>query len=263
MKKNLLFVASLLIAFCLSNEVKAQTATAGTLTFSVTPVAHTGTWGAKHVLAVWVETSTGAFVKTRMRFWGGGTNDHLPNWVTNSNSNVVVAAATGATRTAYTLISGTWDGKNVSGSVNGTTVADGDYKLMIEETWSHGASTVLKSYTFTKGTTTSTITPANDANFTGVTIIWTPTATAIESITDSPEVNVYPNPTNGIVNVTYKHATNINVENEIGAIVFEEKVENNNGATKNIDLTKLANGVYFVNVIDADKASKYKVILNK
>ena len=83
-----------LLGLLLPNFSFAQTA--GTLSFTFTPVAHSGNWGSKHVLAVWIQNSSDNFIRTKFRYWGNGTNDHLPNWKTNSNQNVT-DAITGAT----------------------------------------------------------------------------------------------------------------------------------------------------------------------
>ena len=175
-KKLLLinFLVTLLAAF----QSNAQTQ--GTLTWSFTPTSHTGFSGdARHVLAVWIETSTGTFVKTKIRNVGPSTNDHLPTWAAKagcaSTTNAVGSgcnttdATTGATLTSYATRTGTWDGKNVNGAVNGTTVADGAYRLAVQQTWNHGSSaTTTVYYNFTKGTSPDHQTPAADANFSGI-----------------------------------------------------------------------------------------------
>ena len=60
-----------------------------------------------------------------------------------------------------------------------------------------------------------------------------------------------------------KKASSIKVVNNLGATVYEEKIENAIAGTKSIDLTKYANGIYFIYVSDGEKSSKHKIILNK
>ncbi len=279
MKKRLSILAGTALAASLSFPLLAQTT--GTLTFTFTEAPHstasTYNGNAQHVLAVWIQnttgTGTGTFVKTKLRYVGNGTKDHLPTWAVNSGGTASNAtstacnktdATTGATLSSWTTKTITWDGKNVSGTSNGTTVADGSYKVTIQSTWDHGtAGTVTKSYTFTKGPTADLQTPANDVNFTGITLNWVPTATGVESISLNPEINVYPNPTNGIFNVDFNKANNIKVVNILGSVVYDEKIDQAAAGTKNIDLTNFANGIYMINVSNDEGSSTYKVILNK
>jgi len=272
MKKTLSNLTGIALALCLSANLSAQTA--GTLTFTYTPVSHNGYSGTKNVLAVWIQTNAGGFVKTKLRYAGGSTSDHLPTWAVNAGGSAnnclssacnKTDATTGATLSNFTTKTITWDGKNVNGTSNGTIVADGTYKVTIQSTWNHGSSgTVTKSFTFTKGPNADHQTPANDANFTNITLDWVPaTTTGIDNISEDPEINVYPNPTNGVFNVDLKKASSIKVVNNLGATVYEEKIENAIAGTKSIDLTKYANGIYFIYVSDGEKSSKHKIILNK
>ncbi len=264
MKKHLLTLFCSALAFSFSAVMNAQTA--GTFTFSFTEASHSSTYNgnAQHVLAVWIQSSTGTFVKTKLRYWGGGTNDHLPTWKANSASNVT-DATTGATLSSWTTKTIVWDGKNVNGTANGTLVADGSYKVTIQSTWDHGtAGTVTTSFTFTKGPNIDHQTPANTTNFTNIKLDWVPTSTTgIDNISASSDINLYPNPTSGIFNVDYKMATSIKVMNTLGVVVHEEKVEQGNTGTKSIDLSNFANGLYLVNVLNGEESSNFKVILNK
>jgi len=185
MKKQLLNFAGIALAILFSVNLFAQTS--GTFTFSFTPVTMSpGYTGTKNVLAVWIQTSAGAFVKTKIRYAGGGTSDHLPTWSVNAGGTAgnclsappnpnVTDATTGATLASFTAKTITWDGKNVSGTANGTLVADGAYKITIQETWNHGTGgTVTTSFPFTKGPAADHQTPANTANFTNIKLDWVP-----------------------------------------------------------------------------------------
>ena len=163
---------------CLSVGLFAQTA--GTLTFTFTQVAHSPCYQSNYnVLAAWIETSSGTFVKTKLRYCcGGNTLDHLPTWSVNaggtsSNSSAAnkTDATTGSTLHGFGTKTFTWDGKNVNGTSNGTLVADGTYKVAIQETWNHGGgNTVTTYYTFTKGPAADHQTPATDANFSTISL---------------------------------------------------------------------------------------------
>jgi hypothetical protein len=274
MKKKLLKVVCILLAGLFAGSVTAQTA--GTLTFSFTPTSHTGYQGTKNALAVWIQTSAGGFVKTKLRYAGAGngTSDHLPTWAVNSggtSTNCMATACnktdatTGATLASFTAKTITWDGKNVSGTTNGTTVADGVYKVTIESTWNHGTTgTTVVSYSFTKGPNAVHLTPTGDANFSNIKLDWVPTSsTGIDDAKQNAGVSIYPNPTNGILNIDFNKANTIRLVNMLGSIVIEEKVSESAPGTKSLDLTNFSNGIYWVNVSNSEGSWNYKVILNK
>ena len=243
--------------------------TAGILTVVYTPtVPSTATfYSAKRNLgAAWIETSTGTFVKTKIKFCGGNC-DHVNSstWATASAGNTTGAdVASGATKTSFASTSFVWDGTNVSGTV----VPDGNYNVKIYSVWNHG-STSNQLYTstvaFTKGTTPSTVTPASTNWLTNVTLIWTPGGTTgiEESNLNTPQVSVSPNPTEGSFNVDYTNANMIKVINTLGVIVYQENVDRLSNGTKNIDLSNYSNGVYFINVSNETSSINHKIILNK
>jgi hypothetical protein len=275
MIKKLLFINFLLV-FIAAFQSIAQTQ--GTLTWSFTPTSHTGYSGTRHVLAVWIETSTGTFVKTKMRYVGGGTDDHLPTWAAKagcSNVNAILTstgcnttdATTGATLASYAMRTGTWDGKNVNGAVNGTTVADGAYRLAVQETWNHGTSgTTTVYYNFTKGTVADHQTPAGDANFSAITLDWVPFPTGIDEVNFAQaNASVYPNPSrDGNVTIHYSNANKIRITNILGTAIANYKValsaEEND---LSIDLSAYANGIYMVQVSNDQSVATYKVLVNK
>jgi len=281
MKKQLLSFTILSIAFC--NSIISQTA--GTLTFSCnipTPTSPAPSTGGKALYAIWIEDNAGTFIKTKARYVGSSTKDHLPTWAVKSGgtlSNALAAgcnvtdASTGATRssatspTAFGTKTIIWDGKNVSGTVNGVTVADGVYKVWVESTWVDSGSNnhqELASFSFTKGPIADHQTPAGDTYINTVVLDWIPGVAGLnEANINYPEVIIYPNPSNGIVNIDFKKTNNIKVLNTMGMIVYEEKTDNAVSGTKHIDLSTFANGIYIINVSNENGASNYKVILNK
>jgi hypothetical protein len=274
MKKNLLRLSSLFVSALFAGSLSAQTA--GTLTFTFTPVSHTGYQGTRNALAVWIQTNTGAFVKTKLRYAGAGngTSDHLPTWAVNSGGTATncmatacnkTDATTGATLASFTVKTITWDAKNVSGTANGTVVADGVYKVTIESTWNHGSTgTAVVSYSFTKGPNAVHLTPANDANFTNIKLDWVPASTnGIDDVSEDPGISVYPNPSCGIFNVDFKKANTIGVVNMLGTVIAEQKVSESAPGTKSIDLSNFSNGIYMINVSNSKGSWNYKVILNK
>jgi hypothetical protein len=257
--KRYLFILVILSGLLSPNCAPAQTA--GTLSFTYTPVAHTGSWGLKHVLAVWIQDSTGTFIRTKFRYWGNGTNDHLPIWKTNSNQNIT-DAITGATLTSYTTRSLTWDGTNLSG----TLLPDGVYKVTIEECWSHGTSKVTKSFYFTKNGTVSHLTPADDADFINVLLDWIPSTTGTGPVINPSSFTVFPNPAHDKITIDFNKNTspcNIYIVNSSGQIVYDEKGNNTCPGSKSIDLSSLENGIYFVNVEMNSKIQTKKIVVLK
>ena len=264
MKKLLAQLTSVAFVICISTSAFAQTA--GTLTFTYTEVAKTASScynfsNTQHTFALWIQSNSGTFVKTKIRNWGGITTDHLPTWNSNSGGNTV-SATTGATKASFGSGTVTWDGTDVTG----LQVADGIYKVSIEQCWNHGASFItVTSYTFTKGPTADHQLPANTANISGVKLDWVPTTSSLNDAASSinPLLSVYPNPTEGVFNVDFKNATNFKVLNSLGAILYEEKIEQLTSGTKSIDLSNFTNGIYFINVSNGTNSSNHKIILNK
>ena len=263
MLKPLLSIAS---AFATALSMYAQTS--GTLTFSFTTIAHTGYSGTKNVLAVWIETNSGQFVRTKLRYAGGGTNDHLPTWAVNaggSASNCLSAscnisgATTGATLPGAVTKTITWDGTNVSG----TQMADGTYKVAIQETWNHGGGTVTRYFTFVKGPSSDVQSPAADGNFTGMSLAWNPSAAGVEENETEKGVKIYPNPSSsGIFTIEFDHADKLKVVNVLGVSVMEEKISSDD-SKKSIDLSRFSNGVYFICLTDGAKTTEHRVVINK
>jgi len=275
MIKNLLKYSAVIFAICFSFTTFGQTS--GTLTFSFTEVPKTPTYNgnSQHVLAVWIQTSTGAFVKTKLRYVGGGTSDHLPTWASNASCTSGVAtsigcntldATTGATRSTWTSYAINWDGsKGAAGT--GTLQPDGVYKVVVQSTWNHGGTgTAIATYTFTKGPLADHQTLGANTFLTGVQLDWLPGVSIgiNEAAIQSPGVEIYPNPTSGVFNVSFSNATSIKVMNTLGTVVYEEKVDQDlSEATKRIDMSHFANGIYLINVSNGMGSTNHKIILNK
>jgi len=276
MKKLLLLLAS--GVFLLGNQSYSQTA--GTLTVTFSQPQPSSPSGTKNVIAVWIENNSGTFIKTKLRYVGNGTKDHLPSWAvkaggTASNATSTTCNTTDAT-TGATLTSSTsptafgtktvvWDGKNVNGTTNGTTVADGVYKVWIESSWSSGTASNshndIISFTFTKGATADHQTPAGDNYFNTITLDWVPSGTGIDNNTINSNINIYPNPTNGIVNIDLskiQSGSKIQIYSIVGKKVYEE-ITNKASGVKSIDLSEQENGVYLVSVNN----KTYKILLNQ
>ncbi len=269
--KNFIFLFAIGSLLMLGNKTYSQS-TDGTLTFTFTQAVPSGTSATKNVMAIWIEDNAGTFIKTKMRFWGNNTTDHLPSWVTKSTQNIT-DATTGATRlsstnpTAFGAKTIIWDGK---GAVSGTIVADGTYKVWIESSYCNpqpagGQHWLITSFSFTKGATTYHSTPTGDANFSGITIDWVPSTSGIENLTLGSNFNIFPNPSNRFINIDLSQVpaeSKIQIYSIIGKKLYEENVEQSSGA-KAIDMNSFENGVYLINIQYKNQNKAFKVLLNK
>ena len=245
------------------------------MTFNFTTPMHTSSNYApngRYVLAVWIEScttcgagtvvGTSAYVRTKLRYWGGNTTDHLPTWVGKSGGSTT-NATTGATSTVFTARAVTWDGMNAAQSA---MVADGNYRVCIQETWGHGSATATRYFPFVKGPNsyTNTTDVNSDTNFTGISLTWSATL-ATQTFVQKAEAIVYPNPsTTGLFNIEYTtEVKNIKVANILGAEIFNLNVDVNGETKKQIDLSNSSNGVYFITVTNDAGSSSYKVVLDK
>ncbi len=75
-------------------------------------------------------------------------------------------------------------------------------------------------------------------------------------------VKIYPNPSKGIINISFDNAVingQFSIEDFTGKEVYSEKINQKNGSVKTIDLSKYSNGVYFFKLNN----QKYKVVIGK
>ncbi|MBI5541974.1 MAG: DUF2271 domain-containing protein [Bacteroidia bacterium] len=173
--KNLSALLVLISCMFLTSGIYAQTP--GTLTFTVNLTSHSGSYGTDHYVVLWIENGSNTFVKTKLKradTHATGTHNHLPLWKASSALNVV-DATTGASLSSYgTPLSFTWNATDVAGAL----VADGTYKVRVEFTWSTTTNTANTTVAFTKGASAVHLTPADEANFTGMVLDWQPSAAA-------------------------------------------------------------------------------------
>lgn len=240
--------------------------TSGTLTFSVSLAAHSGQYGSEHVVAVWIQNESGAFVKTNLRLAASShtINKHLNTWKSKSSLNIVDAVS-GATLTSYSKpVSISWNATDLLENI----VADGTYSINIEESWGEGtAGTSTASFSFVKGPNEVHLTPTATTNFTSITLDWvaSSTSTKLEALA-MDNFNVFPNPAKSTINLNIKTLSNINsisIKNTLGQTVAFEQVNKAIMGTKLLDVSKLKAGIYYINVDvqNQQKSYSYKVIL--
>ena len=248
----------------------AQGQTDGTLTFTFTET-HAGS--TKNVLAVWITDNAGTFVKTRMRFWGSGTNDHLPSWKINSDQNIV-DAITGPTRTASTnppafgVKTVIWDGTDVTSA----TVPDGTYQVFVESSWNNPEppnnqhSTII-NFTFEKSPDSTHSAPAGNSYFSDITLDWAPSPVINIKETGDQDMSVYPNPSDGMIQINFTKPFNVSkilVRRMNGQIVYRETAGKSSGSIS-FDLKELSAGIYLIEVLSSDNmhSTTSKCIITK
>jgi PKD repeat protein len=122
------------------------------------------------------------------------------------------------------------------------------------------ASATSATYTPTaSGSYYTIVTDVNGCTSTSNVIVFTYTGIN-ENALISP-INIYPNPSKGIVNISFENVINgqISIEDYTGREVYNEIINQNAGSVKIIDLTNYSNGIYFVNYNEV----KYKLIISK
>lgn len=141
---------------------------AGTVSLSVTTKSLGGTFSPKNIVALWVEDSSGAFVKT-LGVWAAARIQYLSSWKASSGGSTV-DAVTGATRSSHAaILSVSWNGKNAAGAA----MAKAAYRLRGELTDKNGAgATFSQPIDASAGASAGTAGPI--AGFASVSAAYTP-----------------------------------------------------------------------------------------
>jgi hypothetical protein len=243
----------LLMACFYASLISAQTN--GTLTVSVATGSTGGTYAPRNILAIWVEDSSGKFVKTLLAY-ADKRKQHLNTWETSTTTAGSmynsVDAITGATQSSHGTRTCSWNGTNYSK----TLVPDGDYKLRMELTDKNGTGNTA-SFTFTKGPNAQKLTPADVLpSFKTVSLNWKSSVTAIDpEMTRSNTMVVYPNPGSGQFTVLGENIVSLKITNLSGNVVCTS-------LTPSFDLRSQPKGIYFVSVKTARETVVKKIIRN-
>lgn len=150
-----------------------------------------------------------------------------------------------------------------------STATDGSIEVV-------GLGTAPFTYNWSNGNTTgSNVGLANGTYTVTVTDYFGGTATrtfnlgtvGINNTAADVKVNVYPNPTNGLVNVSVNltHSDNVKLEvlNALGSVVNSADLGNTNAAQHQLDLSDMPTGVYFVKVSAGSAVSVERITLSK
>lgn len=173
LRKKFMFVVLTTVSFVISacggeDPIDNAVKTDGTFNASVSTSSYNGQYAPHNVVAIWIESNSGTFVKSLV-IKAAQRKSYLTNWLKSSGGSTT-DATTGATvnnhNSTYNV---SWNGKNSAG----TTVGDGTYKLCVEFTENNGTGK-FATFTFAKGTVTDSQTPGSKSNVTVGSLSWTP-----------------------------------------------------------------------------------------
>lgn len=88
---------------------------------------------------------------------------------------------------------------------------------------------------------------------------------SVKNIKSNLSVKVYPNPSNGVMNLEFGKTTNnvtVFITNTIGAVVYENTF-NNNQSSYTLQTEKLSNGIYFLHVESDNKKAVKRLIIQE
>lgn len=239
----------------IAQQLKAQTS--GNLTFSVTTTEPTGGYSGKHVIAIWIKDLSGNFIKTKVKY-AATREQYLNQWITNSGRNTV-DAVTGATLSNHGTLSVSWNGTNAAGS----PVPDGTYQVWMQMADAN-TNGQTASVSFVKGSSAMQLSPANVGNFTSMSLNWKPTTTDLQSI-ETRAIEVYPNPTHGIVNVLIvktDYQDEIVVTDISGKVILTHFITPNSENTIRFDLSNFGKGTYFIRNKNSHSGEIQKIVVH-
>jgi len=227
--------------------------TSGELTVTITTSSSGGNYAPKNIVAIWIENSTGQFVKTLLAY-AQTRITHLNTW--QAATNAVGSefnrtdAITGATQSGHGIRTCKWNGTDY----NGALMTDGNYTLKMELTDKNETGN-YSSISFTKGSTSQTLNPSNTPSFSSIGITWIPSvATGLTDVTNF-EISFYPNPGSGIYTLIGNNIKEVEVKTLTGNTVFK-------GNTNIIDICKHQNGTYLVLIKTTEGSVVKKLIKN-
>jgi hypothetical protein len=141
-------------------------ATPTSVSFDVTTASQGGRYQPKNIGAIWVEDSSGNYVKT-LEVWASIRAIYLSRWLSVNAWGDQTDAVSGATLRMHMPHHATWDLTDSKGA----KVPDGDYSILVESTDADraGKNTSIK---FTKGSKPQTVMPSDDAAFTGLKLVY-------------------------------------------------------------------------------------------
>jgi hypothetical protein len=99
-----------------------------------------------------------------------------------------------------------------------------------------------------------------------VVLDWTPLSTGIEGTLEGKEINVFPNPTSGLIKVDFKYPEKeclVQIINEAGKIEYQERIPDVQVGIRTFDLSRLSGGIYYCTLHFPGKDIVFSIILVK
>ena len=263
--QSLILTALFVSPFLFGNASQAQTT--GSLTVSFNTTFTGGGYSNKYVLAAWIATSSGTFIKTKLKYAKSSNLDHLQTWVTASAQNVV-DATTGTTRPAPEALTFVWNGTDAAASA---VVTDGVYKVWLEMAWAASLTTgkTVQSFSFTKGVSADHQTGAT-TNFTGVVLDWVPTFVGIPSNQETDKFSITPNPVTkeSTVNYSLNSLSDVtislyDINGKLVKVLVDENQEAGNYTAPLSVSGDVKPGVYFVKMYTGKTQHTERIVISQ
>ena len=236
-----------LLIICITITSNAQTA--GQLLVNVTTVTYGGSYATKHIVAIWVQSKTGVYIKTLLAY-AATRKAYLSSWGTATSSTYnTVDAITGATQSSHGALNCTWNGCNLTGTVLG----DDTYNVVMEMT--EGGNNKLLSIPIKKGITQQIVSPANVSGFSNITVKWIPISTAINEVAINQNYTLYPNPAKNTIHIQGNDITEIQILTLNGNYILST-------TQPKIDISNFKNGVYLVRLFTKNGVATKSLIKN-
>lgn len=114
------------------------------------------------------------------------------------------------------------------------------------------------------GTTSVLVTAEDETTTKTYSVIFT-FATSVNDLSLSKNINIYPNPSNGIFNISIEinkiSNGSIDIYNSIGSKVYMKDLQNNTDLMHTVDLSTMPKGMYFVKIIVNEKSFTKELII--
>ncbi len=212
--------------------------------------------GTTNSITVTVGNNTGFVIVTPSNAFGSGPSQVLPvNPIISppSQPSTIAGSATPL--------------QNSSQIYSVTNVAGTTYTWTFPSDWIQTAGGTTNSVTVTVGIVAGnvTCTPSNDCgNGTASTLAVVPSGVGINEFNESNYISVFPNPTKGIVAITFKGIDNnitLKLQNIQGSLVYTTNFDAvSDNFTRTLDLSKYPNGMYYLQVISDGKTFTKKLV---
>lgn len=188
----------------------------------------------------------------------GSTSQDLTN-VASATYTVTVTDANGCTA-GQTGIVGKGSSLQLSANIHPDSMNTGTGSILVTVSegtapygyqWSSGSNSVVITG-LNAGSYTVTVTDANGCEATGTYVVTNDTST-ISSVQDIDfTYSVYPNPTNGLLNVriqsSFSGSLRLQLYNAIGQLVMEQSYSNASVIAAAFDVSALEDGIYFLRI---------------